>query len=377
MNKNLGETVRALNKRGFQVIPRDGDTKLPGIKWKKYHEEGYKNTEQEVEKWIQEGYEGFCLLTGDTSNGLEILDFDTLSDKSNVFELFQYVAGDLIKDCPTVKSGGGGVHVYYRRVTTTKSTKLAYKFDEGKKIENDKVMVTPELKKKRKVRDDFSIVIETRCNKAYVVCPYSMHKSGKQYQPSVENIVDFIDSIPLLDDETVEKIHKIARTFNELYNVVTDEDNEAGVVATKPQIERKQYVVDSNSPIDVYNSKVNIDWLLEKYGYKYHSQRDNNSLYYCRPGRDTIGVIVHVDQNKSWHFSDNDELYCTYNPMSPFDVFCHFRFNGDKKAAVKFLASHYGIAKTKPVVHVEAKINDNSWIKKAKRLEDCSQQGVS
>lgn len=371
MNKKLAETVRLLNAKGYQLVPRDGNTKLPAIKWKKYHEQGYKNTQEEIEQWIKEGYEGFCLLTGDTSNGLEVLDFDTLSDKSNVFDLFKYVAGDLIKNCPTVISGGGGVHVYYRRQITAKSTKLAYKFDQGKKEENDKVFSTPELKRKRKPKDDYQIVIETRGNKAYVVCPFSSHKSGRQYQPSLD-MIDFIDGIPVLDDETVARIHQIARTFNELCNVISDEDIDVGVVAVKPQIERKQYVADKNKPIDYYNSRVSIDWILEKYGYKYHSPCDDKSLYYCRPGRDTIGVVVHIDQNKSWHFSDNDELYCSNHPMLPFDIFCHFRFNGDTRAAVRFLGDHYGIKKTKPV----ATTTGNSWVKKVKHPVDCSQQGV-
>lgn len=302
MNKQLENMVREFSNRGYQLIPRDNQAKKPKVNWRHYHTEWYKNTDKDIEKWIAEDNEGFCLLTGDTSHGLEVLDFDTLSDKSNVYEWFKIVAGDLIKDCPTVKSGGGGIHIYYRRQTTDKSTKLAYKFDQGKKDENDRVMVTPELKNKRKEKDDFSIVIETRCNRSYIVCPYSAHKSGKSYQPSIEDAIEFIENIPLLDDETVTQIHRLARTFNELHRIVESEDIEVGVVSEKPNIDRKQFVVDKSKVIDYYNSKVNIDWILEKYGYTYHSQRDETSLYYCRPGRDTIPnvEVVHTTDEKSW-----------------------------------------------------------------------------
>jgi len=59
MNNKLAETVRLLSAKGYQLVPRDGNTKLPTIKWKKYHEQGYKNTQEEIEKWIKEGYEEF------------------------------------------------------------------------------------------------------------------------------------------------------------------------------------------------------------------------------------------------------------------------------------------------------------------------------
>lgn len=351
MNMKLKQMVRELNKRDYQVIPRNSDSKLPAVKWKHYHEQGYKNPNSLIESWLTKDYQGFCLLTGSTSNNLEILDFDTLSNKSNVFELFQYVAGDLIQDCPTVVSGGGGVHLYYRRETTNKSTKLAYKLDAGKVEENNKVFANANLSKKRKPKDDYQIVIETRCNKSYVVCPYSLHKSGKLYQPSLDT-VDFIESIPVLSDEMVSKIQEIARTFNEFGNGLLSEADkeEEGLVGNKPKIERSERFYNQDSPINRYNAETNIDELLESFGYTYHSPADSNSLYYCRPGRNTIGVIIHIDQNRSWHFSDSDDLYCERHQVTPFDALCKLKFDGDVKVTVKELSYHYGMNKRKKAV---------------------------
>lgn len=357
MNSQLKNMVLELHKNGYQVIPKDANGKNPAVKWRHYHEEGFKNSDEMIFKWLNMRFPAFCLLTGETSNNLEVLDFDTLSDKTTVFETFRYVAGDFIKDMPIVTSGGGGVHLYYKRENNAKSTKLAYKFDQGKKEENDKVFLSSALKQKRTVKSDYQIVIETRSDKSYIVAPFSLHKSGKLYLPNV-SVENFVSSIPTLSESEVLKLHEIAKTFNEFVGErPTDGDKEVdsgtGVITQKPKLQRNKDFFEKNSPINWFNQDNDIDKILEKYGYTYHSQRDNNSLYYCRPERDTISIIVHIDQNRSWHFSENDELYTQSgidNMRTPFDIFTIFEFGGDVRSAVKFLSGKYGLKKNKSMV---------------------------
>lgn len=365
MNIQLKNSIIEFHKEGYQVFPISSVSKVPDGPWGKYHHEDYKNEDDEICEWLKKGYESFALLTGKTNFNLEVMDFDKLKNGETIFELFQYVTGDLIKDCPIVKTGGGGYHLYYKRTGESKSTKLAYKFDQGKKEINDTYYAeNPE--EKRHKRKDYQIVCEIKGNGSYVILPKSLHKSGRLYEPDRE-VRDFISAIPTLSDEVVEQLYSIARTFDELkVKEITQEEHEAGVVGNKPEIKRnKRYYEDKNSVINRYNVDVNIDEILEKFGYTYHSNRNESTLHYCRPGSNKYSVIVDLETNRSWHFSDSDLLYSGDDDMhqTPFNVFKMFLHDNNLKAAVKDAKIRYGLIKERkrePVIRQWG--NENSQV---------------
>lgn len=313
-HSELRKMVMAAHKAGLQVIPCKPGTKEAAVKWKKYHDEyQYRNTDSDVKMWVDAGYSTFLVLTGLTSGNLEVLDFDVLSNGTNVFDEFMSTAvASIVKDCPVVTSGKGGKHLwYYSEEPSTKGLKLAYQQDGEKE----------------------QVVIETRANKQYIVLPFSLHPNGTYYLIDGD-AEDFINSIPTIEANDLEMIHAVARTFNTI---------EPKVIDRVPRVEggNKQYPNDST--INRFNKETSIEDTLEKYGYTFASQVNEKEMNYYRPGKTegSSSVSVHLDTNTSWHYSENDEMSGRNKQITPFDIFCHFEHGGDTRKAVYTLSQIY------------------------------------
>ena len=89
-------------RRGFSVIPV-GKDKKPMFVWEKYQNQ--KPTEEELAGWFFDMKPaGIAILTGQLSN-LVVLDVEVDGD----------ISGLEIPVTPTVKTGGGGQHFYFKQ----------------------------------------------------------------------------------------------------------------------------------------------------------------------------------------------------------------------------------------------------------------------
>lgn len=94
------------------------------------------------------------------------------------------------------------------------------------------------------------------------------------------------------------------------------------------------------SIIDAYNAAIDIKALMTHYGYTVNEDR------FTRPGKDPrAGISGTIKDNRMYTFSANDPGYdpadvspsgagCT---LKPFDLLARLQFDGDAKAAVKYL----------------------------------------
>jgi len=310
----LEKMVWAAHNAGLQVIPCKPGTKEAAIKWKKYHDEHqYRNTDSDVKMWLDAGYSTFLVLTGTTSQNLEVLDFDVLSNGTNIFAEFMSTAvASIVKDCPVVTSGKGGKHLwYYSENESTKGLKLAYQQDGDKE----------------------QVVIETRANKQYIVLPFSVHPNGTYYLID-DDAEDFINSIPTIEANDLEMVYTVARTFNTI---------EPKVIDRVPRVEwgSKQYPNDST--INRFNKETSIEDILEKYGYSFAAQVDEKEINYYRPGKTegSSSVSVHLDTNTSWHYSENDEMSGRNKQITPFDIYCHYEHGDNTGKAVYAISQTY------------------------------------
>jgi len=143
-NKLLDEAIKYLNL-GFSIIPV-GQDKKPLIQWKEF--QNRKPTEKEVTEWFSNfNITGIGIVTGKIS-GLIVLDAEKGAD----------FTGLKIPTTPTVNTGGGGVHYYF-------------KLPENFTVKNS-------------VR--FRPLMDIRGEGGFVVAPPSLHPSGKYYEWAID-----------------------------------------------------------------------------------------------------------------------------------------------------------------------------------------------
>ncbi len=139
-NKLLEEALRYLDL-GFSIIPVQGKTCLLSS-WSEYQTR--KPTKDEVEGWFFElNPTGIAIITGEIS-GIVVLDVEKDAD----------VSGLDIPKTPTVKTGGGGWHYYFKHPGNTKLQNI--------------IRIRPSM--------DF------KADGGYVIAPPSQHKSGTRYE---------------------------------------------------------------------------------------------------------------------------------------------------------------------------------------------------
>lgn len=139
-NQLLAQALKYL-KQGFSIIPVRGKTCLLQS-WSEYQTR--KPTKEEVENWFFElNPTGIAIVTGKIS-GIVVLDVEKDAD----------VSGIDIPQTPTVKTGGGGWHYYFKHPGNAE-------------IKNF-IRFKPEM--------DF------KADGGYVIAPPSQHKSGTRYE---------------------------------------------------------------------------------------------------------------------------------------------------------------------------------------------------
>lgn len=164
MNINTTWAIAYAEKHGFSVFPVhsingfgrcscgnnqcQNDGKHPVIKG------GFKNATkniQQIQKWWELHNANIGIATGEPS-GCCVIDVDPRNGGLNSFEIMKPYLGDLSK-VPTVKTGGGGFHYYFKNNKNIKSMSG----------------VLPG--------------IDIKSDGGYVVAPPSNHKSGNTYEP--------------------------------------------------------------------------------------------------------------------------------------------------------------------------------------------------
>ena len=136
---------------GFNVIPILADgTKRPAAKWKRWQNE--RQSQEQVASMFDDSTEGYALLCGEVSGGLELLDFD----EQGMLERFELAAqergiGDLVA---RIRKGyheetpAPGDHLAWRCPTVEGNTKLAQrlKAPHEQKNEHDRTQVLIETR---------------------------------------------------------------------------------------------------------------------------------------------------------------------------------------------------------------------------------------
>jgi len=169
----LEESIEYLYDRmGFSIIPCVYGRKTSAIKWEPYTKR--RPTREEVERWFfgRKKY-NLAICCGGVSGNLVVIDFDSIESAKRLLDperLLDERRGTLV-----VRTGGGGVHVYFRTKRPLDTVKL------------------PKLG------------IEFRSEGTYVLAPPSIHPSGRPYE-----YLNTPDRLPVVPD-FVEGFRRVIR----------------------------------------------------------------------------------------------------------------------------------------------------------------------
>ena len=284
----LKEIAKKYYNAGLNILPASSREKRPLCAWKKYIKQ--RPTFDEVFSSIT-NFDALALVCGDTSGGVEVIDFD---QQAAVFPAFWNIEKETCGGCVVETSQSGGKHLIYRREDCGSSLKLASNKD--------------------------GVLIETRGRGG--ICIIS---------PSTGYTLERGDftRLPVLSRGDCEKIFTTARSFDE----IKKELRPVGGYLSK--VESVQGDGDSVAE----RLRNGHEWLesLQRAGWLFLFENENY-FYFSRPFQNVKGKIggSFSKIDKFFHcFTSNAPPLEVDRSYSPLQLIAALDFDGDESRAAK------------------------------------------
>lgn len=285
---------------GLSVIPCKD--KRPIINsWKEYQNRIM--SLDEAEQLFTDDTPQIAIIAGIVSGGLEVIDFDLKHLAPLDADLFwTNFNADLIdlnhniaKKIQIHKTKSGGYHILYRCEEIEGNKKLA----------------------KKKIKERFECIIETRGEGGYIIAPPS-----KGY-----SCIDGSFGLSFLDTEERFTLISLCRSFNEEPEpvIITKKSNSFNNSAFK------------RSPFDDYNQSDDVLSVLQSHGWK-AVQDIGSKVFFRRPGSDNFQSANWHREKKIFYVFSNGDPYIEggkgYNASQIYTILQH---KGDYKESYKAL----------------------------------------
>lgn len=285
---DLKEIAKKYYDAGLNILPASSREKRPLCAWKRYIKQ--RPTFDEVFSSIT-NYDALALVCGETSGGVEVIDFD---QQAASFPAFWNIEKETCAWCVVESSQSGGKHLIYRREDCGSSLKLASNKD--------------------------GVLIETRGRGG--ICIIS---------PSVGYTLERGDftNLPILSRWDCEKIFTTARSFDETKKELRT------VGWNLPKVESVQSDGDSVAE----RLRNGYEWLdsLQRAGWLFLFENENY-FYFSRPFQDVEGKIggSFSKKDKFFHcFTSNAPPLEVDKSYSPLQLIAALDFDGDESRAAK------------------------------------------
>ena len=316
---------------GLAVLPADKKQKRPLLSgWKQF--QSRLPLESFVRYWFNKERDALCLVCGNVSGNLEVIDFD------NHGELFRAwsdrISADLRAKLVIEQTPSGGYHVAYRsKEQVSTSVKLAQGERDGK-------MVT---------------LIETRGEGGLILCA-----PGDGYTLLQGNYTQ----LPMLTAEERESLLEAARGLNERH-----EDKALTTLLQNFTMYEPRNCNFEKRPGDDFNERGDFEPLLREYGWRKLRTFSNGSQYWQRPGKQNNAQHSATLKDGIFYvFSTNAapfEANRGYSLFTAFALLCH---KGDfTAAAAELLKRGYGKEKEQP--EVDFSVIPEKWEKADEPVE--------
>ena len=284
----LKEIAKKYYDAGLNILPASSREKRPLCAWKKYIKQ--RPTFDEVFSSIT-NFDALALVCGDTSGGVEVIDFD---QQAAVFTAFWNIEKETCGGCVVETSQSGGKHLIYRREDCGSSLKLASNKD--------------------------GVLIETRGRGGICIISPS---NGYALERG-----DFT-RLPVLSRGDCEKIFTTARSFDELKKELRP------VGGYLPKVESVQSDGDSVAE----RLRNGYEWFesLQRAGWLFLFENENY-FYFSRPFQNVKGKIggSFSKIDKFFHcFTSNAPPLEVDRSYSPLQLIAALDFDGDESRAAK------------------------------------------
>jgi hypothetical protein len=284
---NLLESALAYRNCGLSVLPARRLEKRPSLPgWKNYQLRI--PNERQILEWFSKPEDAICIVTGQVSGNLEMLDFDQAGDR---FEAWKEKIPPELFACLVIEtSQSGGKHVIYRcSEPINGNMKLAMGFRDG-------ALVT---------------LIETRGERGLFLCA-----------PTRGYTIDQGDltEIPVLTPQERETLLETAWFLNEHLP--------AAEVPVDTQF------VPENRPGDDFNRRGDVRELLVKHGWVLARKAENE--LWRRPGKNA-GWSASLKDSAFYVFSGNAPPLEPNRAYSPFALYTWLEHGGDFEQAARAL----------------------------------------
>jgi len=323
--KSLRKLALKWVKAGVSVVPVKADgTKGPAVrKWKIWQER--LPTESEIQEHFKPGL-GIGVIGGAVSGNLEMLDFDVPEEPNKYaghcffdewLDQLPFELVEIVQAMPTVRTPGGGIHLYYRCEGLEGNKKLAG------------VLNPPGVQPQRKT------IIETRGEGGYVLapgCPPECHPTKKTY----DLVAGDFESVPTITIEQRAELFAMARSFDE-----TDLDGKEARRKNRQENPRHSSI-EGNRPGDDFNRRGDWHELLIPLGWTLAFTRRDGAEMWCRPGkskRDGISATIRDFEGlELFHaFTSNSDPFPSEESITKFTAYTLIHHNGDYESAARQL----------------------------------------
>ncbi len=284
---SLLPTALAYRESGLSVLPAVRLQKRPRLP-------GWKNfqlripQERQIVEWFSKPEDAICVVTGQVSGNLEMLDFDRGGDRFEAWK--QQIPPELFARLVIETSQSGGKHVIYRCLEPINGNmKLAMGFRDG-------ALVT---------------LIETRGEGGLFLCAPTLGYTIEQGS---------LTEIPELTPQERETLLETAWSLNEYLPTA--------------EVPVDSQFVPENRPGDDFNNRGDVRALLVKHGWTLVKGGENE--LWRRPGK-TNGWSASLRDKSFYVFSGNAAPLEPNRAYSPFAVYAWLEFGGDFEMAARML----------------------------------------
>lgn len=338
---------------GACVIPAmpDGE-KRPAVDWKVF--QGQRPSEDQIRAWFTGNrYDGFGIVCGAISGGLEMLEFEGRAIAEGYFDRFTAALADHgMKPLMDRIAGGyaertpsGGLHFLYRvDGELRKNTKLASRPSTPEELAAWKARQQagidaepdPDRRAKRQhtldgiTRGDQvpQVLIETRGEGGFVVTAPSggrTHPTGRAWSL----ITGGPDTIATITEDEREALHAIATLFDEM---PAPEPSPRRTGTAGPRDDD-----DELRPGDDFNARADWSDILTPHGWT-PARNYGQALGWRRPGKDRgVSATTGTNEADNLYVFSSSTIFETEKPYSKFGAYALLEHGGDHTAAARDL----------------------------------------
>jgi Bifunctional DNA primase/polymerase, N-terminal/Protein of unknown function (DUF3987) len=297
-------TALAFCDAGYAVVPARADgSKAPAGSWERYQAE--LPPREQVAAWLGNGtYDGFGLVCGAVSGGLEMLELEGRAIAVGVHaayrdalaahglsELWQRISGGYAETTPS-----GGLHILYRV--------------DGAPRPNTKLARTAAAE----------VLIETRGEGGFTIVAPSgghTHPTGKPWQIARGGPA----TIATISEEERDALYAVASTL----------DRSPVRQAQLPRAAASSQ--DGDRPGDDYGAKVGWQDILAPHGWRPVRNLGDGAIGWCRPGKDGPFISATTRETGGLYVFSTSTPFDSETPYSKFAAYAVLSHGGDYGAA--------------------------------------------